>query len=96
MITEIAILNIKKGESALFKKAFYEARQYIINANGYISHELLKCLEEGDKFLLIVKWETLKAHTEGFRKSAEYEKWKALLHHFYNPFPLVEHYEKVY
>jgi len=37
----------------------------------------------------------LEDHTEGFRGSAEYEQWRALLHHFYEPFPTVEHYEPV-
>jgi hypothetical protein len=31
----------------------------------------------------------------GFRDSAQYEQWRALLHHFYDPFPTVEHYESV-
>jgi heme-degrading monooxygenase HmoA len=39
-----------------------------------------------------VRWETLEDHTEGFRGSAEYQRWRALLHHFYDPFPVVEHY----
>ncbi|MHB8436019.1 MAG: antibiotic biosynthesis monooxygenase, partial [Acidimicrobiales bacterium] len=24
-----------------------------------------------------------------------YEEWRRLLHHFYEPFPVVEHYEQV-
>ncbi len=45
-----------------------------------------------DRFLLLVQWETLEDHTEGFRGSADYERWRALLHHFYDPFPVVQHY----
>ena len=43
--------------------------------------------------ILLVQWETLEAHTEGFRKSEKYCRWKELLHHFYDPFPIVEHYQ---
>ncbi|MCX7063646.1 MAG: antibiotic biosynthesis monooxygenase [Proteobacteria bacterium] len=39
---------------------------------------------------------TLEAHTVGFRSSAEYQQWKALLHHFYDPFPTVLHFRTVY
>ena len=95
MILEIAILNIKPGLSAQFEAAFAEAQAIIAAQSGYLSHELQKCLEAEDRYLLLVKWETLEDHTEGFRGSAEYETWRQLLHHFYDPFPVVEHYELV-
>ena len=95
MILELAILNIKPGLSADFEKAFSEAQKIISPMGGYISHQLKKCIEEADRYLLIVNWKTLEAHTEGFRNSAEYKKWKELLHHFYEPFPTVEHYIEV-
>ncbi|MGB1286994.1 MAG: antibiotic biosynthesis monooxygenase family protein, partial [Aggregatilineales bacterium] len=57
--------------------------------------ELQKCMEADNKYLLLVRWETLEAHTVGFRESAQYQDWKKLLHHFYEPFPVVEHYEKI-
>jgi heme-degrading monooxygenase HmoA len=93
MITEVAVLNIKKNQSELFETAFDEAQKIISSMNGYIEHELLKCLEAENKYLLIVRWQTLKDHTESFRKSDQYNEWKKLLHHFYEPFPTVEHYK---
>ncbi len=93
MITEIAVLNIKKNQSEMFETAFDKAQSIISSMKGYIEHELLKCLEEVDKYLLIVRWQTLEDHTIGFRKSDEYNEWKNLLHHFYEPFPKVEHYK---
>jgi len=92
MILEVAILHVKAGLSADFEKAFSEAQKIITAMNGYISHQLKKCMEEPDKYILLVEWETLEAHTEGFRGSAAYQDWKKLLHHFYDPFPTVEHY----
>lgn len=62
---------------------------------GYRSHELQRCLEEKGKYLLLVRWETLEDHTLGFRGSPEYQEWKKMLHHFYDPFPTVEHFEQV-
>ena len=92
MILEVATLNVKAGLSADFEKAFSEAQKIIAATEGYISHQLKKCLEVADKYILLVNWETLEAHTEGFRGSAAYQDWKKLLHHFYEPFPTVEHY----
>ena len=93
MILEVAILDVKSGESEAFEKAFSKAQSIIASMQGYISHELQKCLDQENRYVLLVKWETLKDHTEGFRNSDEYQEWKALLHHFYEPFPAVQHYE---
>ncbi len=93
MILEVATLNIKKGLSKQFEIDFCSAEKYISSIDGYISHTLKKCIETPDKYLLLVKWETIEDHTKGFRESEVYLKWKKLLHHYYEPFPIVEHYE---
>lgn len=92
MILEVAILNIKKGLSSEFEQNFEKAKSIISSMNGYISHQLKKCIEEDDKYILLVNWETLEDHEIGFRKSKEYQDWRDLLHHFYEPFPTVQHY----
>lgn len=96
MILESAILNVKVGQSAAFEAAFATASPLIASKPGYVRHELQRCLETPDRYLLLVWWETLEAHTVGFRGSPEYQQWRALLHHFYDPFPTVEHFVKVF
>ena len=94
MILEAVILHIKAGESNAFEKAFTQAVPLVQSIDGYISHELQRCLEQQDQYLLLIRWQTLQAHTQGFRLSPQYKKWKALLHHFYEPFPEVLHYQQ--
>ncbi len=62
---------------------------------GYVTHELQQCLEKENRYALLVTWQTLEDHTIGFRQSPEYQEWKKLLHHFYDPFPVVEHFKKI-
>jgi heme-degrading monooxygenase HmoA len=95
MILEIAILNIKPGQSAAFQAAFAQAQPIIAAMPGYLGHELQRCLDEADKYALLVRWRSVEDHEIGFRKSPEYQRWRALLHHFYDPFPVVQHYQKV-
>ncbi|MCR8845635.1 antibiotic biosynthesis monooxygenase [Paenibacillus sp. SC116] len=95
MILEVAILPIKPNLNNEFESAFKDASKIIKRMKGYISHELQKCMEEDNKYILLVKWEKLEDHTIGFRESAEYQDWKSKLHHFYNPFPVVEHYTNI-
>ena len=95
MILEVAILKIKPGFNQEFESAFAKASQIISAMAGYINHDLQKCIEVDNQYLLLVKWQTLEDHTIGFRQSEEYQTWKKLLHHFYAPFPIVEHYQTV-
>ena len=95
MILEVAILNVIPGKENEFLKAFSKAQEIISKMAGSISHQLKRCVENTSQFILLVEWEKLTDHTEGFRGSEEYKEWKKLLHHFYDPFPTVEHYEEV-
>ena len=95
MILESAILNVIPGQGPDFESAFGEARAIIAAMPGFISLQLHKCIEEPGRYLLLVQWQRLEDHTEGFRKSADYQRWKALLHHFYDPFPRVDHYAPI-
>ena len=93
MVLEVAHLQVVDGKGDEFVSAFAEAQKIISSMAGYKSHELMKCLEHEDKYLLLVLWATLEDHEIGFRQSNEYQEWKRLLHHFYDPFPTVEHSE---
>ena len=95
MILEIAQLQIKPGETAGFETAFLIAGRIIAAMPGYISLELQRCIENDHQYMLLVRWQTLEDHTVGFRQSAQYQEWRKLLHHFYDPFPTVLHYTAV-
>lgn len=93
MILEVATLDVRPGQESRFETAFEEARLIIATMPGYLGHELQRCIEKPNRYLLLVRWQRLEDHTEGFRGSVAYQDWKRLLHHFYDPFPVVEHYE---
>jgi heme-degrading monooxygenase HmoA len=95
VIIEHVVLPVSPGREADFEAAFAQARPLIESMSGFLSLTLSRCIEAPSNYLLLVEWETLEDHTEGFRGSAEYQEWRALLHHFYEPFPTVEHYVQV-
>jgi heme-degrading monooxygenase HmoA len=96
MIREHAILDVIPGEEARFELAFAEAKSIIASMPGFRSLTLDRGIEQPTRYLLLVEWDRLEDHTEGFRGSPEYARWKALLHHFYDPFPTVDHYAPVH
>ena len=95
VIIEQAVLDIREGREAEFEAAFAQAKAIIASMPGFESLRLLRCLETPHRYLLLVEWARLEDHTDGFRGSAQYDEWKALLHPFYDPFPLVEHFTLV-
>ena len=95
MILEVAVLDVRPGSEPAFEAAFAEARPLIASIPGYLGLELRRCVEKASRYVLLVRWRRLEDHTEGFRGSPQYAKWKLLLHHFYDPFPTVEHYRPV-
>ncbi len=96
MITEIAILDVKPGQESAFEADFKLAGKYISAINGYMEHALKKCIEKPNRYILIAKWQKIEDHEIGFRQSPEYVEWKKLQHHYYDPFPEVQHYVDVF
>jgi heme-degrading monooxygenase HmoA len=95
VIIEHAVLPVIPGQEAEFIETMDRAKAIIATAPGFLSLRVSRCIEQPSHFLLLVEWETLEAHTEGFRNSDAYQEWRSLLHHFYDPFPVVEHFETV-
>src|SRR5262245_23977051 len=94
-VLELAILDIVPAREVEFEHAFREARGIIASMPGFVSLELQRCLEQSNRYALLVRWAALEDHTQGFRQSVKYQDWKRLLHHFYDPFPRVEHFRAV-
>ncbi|QIK75554.1 antibiotic biosynthesis monooxygenase family protein [Nocardioides piscis] len=95
MILEHALLPVVAGRETEFEEAFAQAKEIVAAVPGFAGLTLSRCLERPSGYLLLVQWERLEDHTEGFRGSPGYQQWRALLHHFYEPFPVVEHFTTV-
>jgi heme-degrading monooxygenase HmoA len=95
VITEHALLLVIPGREEEFLVAMERAKNLIASSPGFVSLKVERCLERPNNFLLLVEWQSLEDHTGGFRGSPAYEEWRAALHHFYDPFPLVQHFETV-
>ncbi len=93
MVLELAILHIKKSQQSRFESQLKKAQAVICQSPGYLSHEFKKCIEEPNKYILLIKWTSLEAHNQGFRESDLFIEWRGLIGEFFDRTPDVQHYE---
>ena len=93
MITEHGVLPVRPGQEEAFEAAFGVARSLILGSPGCLGVSLSRCVERPSAYLLLVEWETVDDHLVGFRGSPAFLEWRRLLHHFYDPAPVIEHFE---
>jgi heme-degrading monooxygenase HmoA len=96
MILEHAVLDVRPGSSAEYERAFDRAQAIIAASPGFRSLRLERCLDQPDRYVLLVEWDSVEAHEEGFRKSPAFEEWRGLLHGFYPTRPTVQHFENAF
>jgi heme-degrading monooxygenase HmoA len=93
VILEHALLQVLPGQSAAFEAAMAKARPLIAASPGFGGIEVRPAsMEKPGHYLLLVQWDSVESHRDGFRQSARYEKWRALLHPFYDPMPEVSYF----
>ena len=77
MVVEIAILEAKPGEADNMRKGLEAARSIISKANGYIDSKFQQGIEDPNRFVLYIQWQTVEDHTNGFRQGPLFPEWRA-------------------
>ncbi|AXL50294.1 antibiotic biosynthesis monooxygenase [Paraburkholderia caffeinilytica] len=96
MILELAHFRILPGGDTGFETAFATAQSILASMPGYLDHELHRCIEDGCEYRLLVHWNTVEDHTQGFRESPSFGEWRALLQPFFAAPPSAAHYQLVF
>ncbi|HEY1970013.1 MAG TPA: antibiotic biosynthesis monooxygenase [Pseudonocardia sp.] len=91
MVLEIAEFSIQPGREDEFAAAYRAAIAQIEATDGFRSARMTQGIETPTRFVLLVEWDTLEAHTVGFRESDRYPKWRALISPFFAADPQVQH-----
>ena len=91
-ILELATVDIRQGTNQEFEQALEKAQAVISQSKGYIGHQFHQCIEQENRYVLLIKWETLEDHTKGFRESELFKEWRALIGPYFENPPVVQHY----
>lgn len=96
MIVEIADFKIRPDQAGEFAKAIsMAATTTLAQSSGYRGHRIMACQETPGRFVLTVEWDSVEAHTVGFRQSPAFTQWRARIGGFFLEPPHVEHFDVV-
>jgi heme-degrading monooxygenase HmoA len=97
MILELADIRIQPGQQAAFEKAIELGLSSVIaKAKGFRGAKVNHGIENPERYVLQIFWETLEDHTVGFRESPLFTEWRAIVGPFFAGPPQVEHFELTY
>src|SRR5689334_2852819 len=94
MILEHADIRIAPGQQAAFEAAIAHGLKTVIaRAKGFRGAQVQRGVESTERYVLLIHWDTLEDHTVGFRQSALFTEWRAIVGPFFAAPPVVEHFE---
>ena len=94
MILEIADITIQAGKNAEFDVAIERGvREVIAGAVGFRGFKIQKGIENQQRYVLMIEWETLDNHIVDFRNSPAFIKWREIVGPFFASPPVVEHFQ---
>jgi len=95
MVLEVALIDVQPGTAQQFEAAFHEVKHAVLSSPGLLSLRMTHGIENPDRFVLLIEWESVEAHIKGFRETDRYTVWRGGIgKYFANP-PLVEHFADV-
>ena len=95
MIIEVVDLQIKDGEGDAFEKVIPKAEAVLSQAKGWQGLTLMRCIEEPQRFQVLIRWDTVENHMVDFREGPLFAEWRALVGPFFAKPPEVLHYDTV-
>lgn len=95
MVEETFMLDVEPGTEAAFEQDFRKVVQILKNAKGFLGAELKRSIEQENRFLVAIAWNSVEEHTEEFKKTAAFEQMKAILLPHYLETPNIQHYKKI-
>jgi len=96
MILELADIRIPPGQNAAFEEAIQRGLSTVASqAQGFRGAKVNRGVENPERYILQIFWDTLEDHTVGFRQGPLFPRWRAIVGPFFAAPPVVEHFELV-
>ena len=93
-VLEVAQVPVLPGHEEVFEADLLQAAATVLpRAAGFLEFAGHGWgIERPSVYLFTIRWDTLESHTEGFRGSELFTRWRALIGPHFDGAPVVEHY----
>jgi len=95
MVLEVAEIKVTPGQEDAFKEAYRSARELVKVSPGLRTMRMTQGVESPSRFVLLIEWDSVEAHEQGFRETDRYVKWREAIGPYFAQPPLVEHFDNI-
>ena len=75
-----------------FEAAYRTASSYLDASPHCLGYELSRCVEEQDRYILRIEWDSLEGHLTGFRRAPEFAPFLAAIRPYIGQIEEMQHY----
>ena len=95
MVIEIIRYTIDDGQENAFEEAYGQARKYLEDSPHCLSYQTTRCVEEPNRYIVRIEWDSMDGHLKGFRQGPEFRQFFALVRPYFNSIDEMQHYQEV-
>ncbi|HEU5441165.1 MAG TPA: antibiotic biosynthesis monooxygenase family protein [Ktedonobacterales bacterium] len=95
MVLEIAEYTAAPGKAEELQAGLARAREIIRGAQGCRAIALRRCVEEPERFIFTIEWETIEDHTVTFRGGPLFPQYRAQIAGLVEGAIVARHYQTV-
>src|SRR6476659_53836 len=92
MVVEYIRYTIPADRAAAFEDAYARAGAILTADDHCLGHEIARGVENPERYVVRIEWDSVEGHEQGFRKSAAFGEFFALVKPFFEAIEEMTHY----
>lgn len=93
-VVEIVRYNLPKEKAEDFPTIYREISKYLAASPHCQSYRVLHGVEDANRFIIVIEWDSVEGHEKGFTDSADFPKFITPLRPYLQYIEEMKHYEK--
>jgi heme-degrading monooxygenase HmoA len=78
-----------------FEHAYAGAAASLEASPHCLSHEVARCVEDPESYIVRIEWDSIEGHERGFRASVEFREFLAAVRPFFDDIQEMRHYRRL-
>lgn len=92
MTTEVIRYKVPAAQAAAFEAAYRKTEPILQNSSHCLGYRLLQGVEEPENWILLLTWDSVQGHEQGFRREPGFGQFFGLVKPFLSQVQEMKHY----